>query len=86
MKAQRRQRIPQFVVQVFDPPFQGGSTLSLPLALGCAALALGYFRWLPTGADRSAAQRMADVVIHLELLEELPLLRREQADLTGRVL
>jgi hypothetical protein len=43
-------------------------TLSLPLTQGCAALALGYFRRLPTGADRCAAHRMADVVIHLELL------------------
>jgi hypothetical protein len=42
--------------------------LFLPLAQGCAALALGYFRWLPTGADQCAAHRMADVVIHLELL------------------
>ena len=42
-------------------------TLFLHVTQGCAALALGYFRWLPTGADRCAAHRMADVVIHLEL-------------------
>jgi hypothetical protein len=47
-------------------------TLSLPLTQGCAALALGYFRWLPTGADQCAAHRMAEVMIQLELLPQLP--------------
>jgi len=42
--------------------------LSLPLTQGCAALALGYFRWLPTGANRWAAHGMADMEVHLELL------------------
>jgi len=43
-------------------------TLPLPLTQGCAALALGYFRWLPTGADPWAADGMADLEVHLELL------------------
>jgi hypothetical protein len=43
-------------------------TLPLPLTQGCAALALGYFRWLPTGADRWATHVTVDVDIHLESL------------------
>jgi hypothetical protein len=45
--------------------------LSLPLTQGCTALALGYFRWLPTGANRWAAYGMADMEVHLELLLNL---------------
>jgi hypothetical protein len=37
----------------------GADALCLPLTQGCAALALGYFRRLPTGADRCAAHGMA---------------------------
>ena len=48
------------------PP--GRMTLSLPLTQGCAALALGYYRWLPTGAEQCATQVLADVEGHLELL------------------
>jgi hypothetical protein len=48
-------------------------TLSLPLTQGCVrrgGLSLGYYRWLPTGAGRFSAHRMADVAIRLELLAE----------------
>ena len=31
------------------------------LTQDCAALVLGYFQWLPTGADQSAADGMTDV-------------------------
>jgi hypothetical protein len=32
------------------PP--GRTILALPLTQGCAVLALGYYRWLPPGADQ----------------------------------
>jgi hypothetical protein len=41
---------------------------SLFLTQGGALLALGYFRWLPTGADRRTAHGMASMEVHLELL------------------
>jgi len=53
------------------PPGRMSSVCLLPRA----ALALGYFRWLPTGADRCAAHGMANVEVHLELLAFLPVER-----------
>jgi hypothetical protein len=42
--------------------------LLLSITQGCALLALGYFRWLPTGAEQWADALMAHMEVHLELL------------------
>jgi hypothetical protein len=74
VKARHRHWIQQSVARAFDPPLRADA-LCLPLTQGCAPLALGYFRRLPTGADRCAAHGMANMEVHLELLILLSLVQ-----------
>jgi hypothetical protein len=79
VKAQHRHWIQQSMARAFDPPLRADA-LCLSLTQGCAPLALGYFRWLPTGAVRCADHGMANVEVHLELLARLALPGRRSVE------
>jgi hypothetical protein len=58
------------------PP--GRMILSLPHPQGCASLARGYFRWLPTGAGQWSVLGMPDARGYLELLSWIIVRRSEE--------